>query len=198
MINSIQTQIVPIDVPVVHWGILYIAENVIQNYGPGDAAKAAAEAAVEEWASTEAPAKLVSQVVLPWSQNQNSFVSVIVKILEARTDPRGVLILREWLVEEGYETETQKRTGLSSQVPLVKKIRKSESVTRGLELLHIWMGTNGYQSSEFPSPDQCKHETVVRVTGRCANPMCREIIAEAMPNGSDEAAEVLRDRLDSE
>lgn len=193
--RPIHAQIEPKKDVEIHWGVHFLHEDVITDFGPGDEAKAAAKESVRSWADTDAPAKLVSQVVLPWSSDTNSFVTVVVAIIDARTDPRGVMDLREWLVEEGYETETNRRTGLSSQVPLIKKIRKSGSVDRGLELLHIWMATNGYQSGENLPPNECKHYTIERISGRCANPSCREMIAFPDPDGSDEAVQALRDRL---
>ncbi len=101
MFSPLANQIIPNTEPVVHWGVHFVHKNVVSVYGPGEDAKAAAEMTVESWADSPYPAVLVSQVILPWSKDENLIVPLVQKIREAPSDPRGVIFLREWLTENG-------------------------------------------------------------------------------------------------
>lgn len=142
----VNTQIKRKTLPEVRWGVHFVHEDVVSDYGPGDEAKAAAEETVKSWADSPYPAKLVSQVVLPWSEDENLVVPLVLDIREARSDPSAVVILRGWLEDNGYETEDQRKTSLRDQVPLVKQMRKTKSVNHAMELFNIWLGTHGYRN----------------------------------------------------
>lgn len=145
----IRTQIKNQKDPVVHWGVHFLHEDVVSDYGPGEDAKAAAEETVKHWADSPYPAQLVSQVILPWSPESNSKIPLVLEMLKAENDPRAVRCLRDWLVNNGYEDYQNHirtpRTNLREQVPLVKAVRRSTSVTHGLNALNQWLGVHGYE-----------------------------------------------------
>jgi hypothetical protein len=145
-LSPLATNLAPYDEPVVQWGVHFSFNDSYANYGAGDAAKRSAEKVVEEWSNTPHPAVLVSRVILPWSPDVSTVIPLVQAIRQASTDPSAVIRLREWLLEVGYETEHDRKTGLRHQVPLVKQIRKSMGITQALEYFHVWLGTNGYKN----------------------------------------------------
>lgn len=148
MTLPINTQITPTHEPVLHWGVHFVHEDVVTDYGTGDEAKAAAEKTVQDWSDTDYPAKLVWQTILPWTSSATTHSRVLLTqgIREAPSDPRGVLELRYWLVENGYDEEKQYKTGLREQVPLIKQMRKAPNIEVALNLLNLWMRENNYES----------------------------------------------------
>lgn len=148
MTLPIATQIKPQHEPVLHWGVHFVYEDVVTDYGSGDQAKAAAENTVKEWADSDYPATLVCQTILPWTTTATTHGRVLLSkaIRDAPNDPRGVLTLRHWLIENGYDEEGGHRTNLGTQVALIKQMRKVPSIEVALNLLNLWMRENNYES----------------------------------------------------
>jgi hypothetical protein len=153
MIEPKQTQIIPNAVPVVHWGVLFVHENVVSVYGPGDEAKAFAEATVESWANTDYPAELVSQTILPWTNVTDNKITLVQNILNARSDPKGVMVLRDWLVNNGLDETGSTKTGLAKQVPVIKEMRRIGSIAGALEALTRWLEAHGYEGLRLTSDE---------------------------------------------
>jgi hypothetical protein len=144
MTMPINTQIKPATEPIIHWGVHFIKENVISDYGPGDEAKAAAEETVKHWAGTDFPAELKVQVVLPWSSSADSVVAVVRDIRHSVSDMYGTKVLRDWLIEHKYETVEHRKTGLAAVVPHIRNIRSAREFGRAVEAMTVWLDTNGY------------------------------------------------------
>lgn len=66
--QSGESHIVPVDGPVIEYGVHFVYEGRIKNFGYTDHAKERAELVVRDWADTQYPAKLMQREVSPWTE----------------------------------------------------------------------------------------------------------------------------------
>lgn len=79
------------------------------------------------------------------------------------------------------------KTGLRQQIDLIRDLRKIENTPMAVKWLRKWLRDNGYETA----PENCKHSTVFRITGRCTD--CGEVPPAELSD--EEALEALRDQI---